>query len=113
MKSVVLITRIAAQAGDADNRDVTAGTSVKRQPLLLIGGGGRCRSCIDVIEIHEIYTIAGIVSPKADGTSPVFGYPVIGEDSDLSACFATHRTRWSQWVRSRARQPASVCSNWR
>jgi hypothetical protein len=29
--------------------------------LLLIGGGGHCRTCIDVIETEGKYKIAGIV----------------------------------------------------
>lgn len=51
--------------------------------LLLIGGGGHCRSCIDVIESHPDYDIAGIVLPDASHTEPVLGYPVVGIDEDL------------------------------
>lgn len=51
--------------------------------LLLIGGGGHCRACIDVIEAAGRFTIAGIVQPVADGTAPVLGYPVLGVDADL------------------------------
>jgi sugar O-acyltransferase (sialic acid O-acetyltransferase NeuD family) len=50
--------------------------------LLLIGGGGHCHSCIDVIEATEIYRIAGVVQPKAS-SELVLGYPVIGSDDDL------------------------------
>ena len=52
-------------------------------PLILIGGGGHCRSCIDVIESTEQYEIVGIVDPAASGNQSVLGYPVIGRDSDL------------------------------
>ena len=51
--------------------------------LLLIGGGGHCRSCIDVIEAEGQYQIRGIVQPVSDGTDGVFGYPVVGSDEDL------------------------------
>lgn len=51
--------------------------------LLLLGGGGHCRSCIDVIETTSQYQIAGIVQTQSDGTSPVLGYPVLGSDDDL------------------------------
>ncbi len=51
--------------------------------LVLIGGGGHCRSCIDVIEQQKIYRIVGIVDlPQQVGTR-VLGYPVIGSDDDL------------------------------
>ena len=51
--------------------------------LLLIGGGGHCRSCIDVIEAEGRYRIRGIVRPLSDETDGIFGYPVFGSDEDL------------------------------
>ena len=52
--------------------------------ILLIGGGGHCKSVIDVIEQEGRFEIAGIVDkPKLLG-SKVLGYPIIGNDSDLS-----------------------------
>jgi len=51
--------------------------------LLLLGGGGHCRSCIDVIESEGRWGIAGIVQPRAEGQEPVLGYPVVGDDDDL------------------------------
>ena len=51
--------------------------------LLLIGGGGHCRSCIDVIEAESRYRIRGIVQPLSDETDGIFGYPVVGSDEDL------------------------------
>ena len=48
--------------------------------ILLIGGGGHCKSVIDVIEQEERFEIAGIVDkPKLLG-SKVLGYPIIGND---------------------------------
>ena len=52
-------------------------------PLLLIGGGGHCRSCVEVIETHNDYGIAGIVLPDASSTEPVLDYPVLGTDKEL------------------------------
>jgi len=51
--------------------------------LLLIGGGGHCRSCIDVIEANGKYRIRGIVLPLSDDTDGVLGYPALGSDEDL------------------------------
>ena len=58
-------------------------------PLLLIGGGGHCRSCIDVIETEGRFDIKGIVQPRKDGLEPVFGYPILGEDADLPQLLTT------------------------
>jgi sugar O-acyltransferase (sialic acid O-acetyltransferase NeuD family) len=51
--------------------------------LLLIGGGGHCCSCIDVIEAEGKYRIRGIVKPSSDETDGIFGYPVVGSDEEL------------------------------
>ncbi len=51
--------------------------------IILIGGGGHCRSCIDVVEHHQEFTVAGIVdSPNRKGET-VLGYKIIANDSDL------------------------------
>jgi len=52
--------------------------------LLLIGGGGHCRSVLDVLERAGI-PIAGIVhGPDCDMT-PVCGYPAQGRDEEAAA----------------------------
>jgi len=51
--------------------------------LLLIGGGGHCLSCIDVIEAEGKYRIRGIVQPVPYEKDGVFGYPIVGSDEDL------------------------------
>ncbi|MCP4314350.1 MAG: acetyltransferase [Bacteroidetes bacterium] len=54
-----------------------------KESIILIGGGGHCKACIDVIEQEGIYSIAGIVDlPEKQGES-ILGYPVIGTDDDL------------------------------
>ncbi len=51
--------------------------------IILIGGGGHCKSVIDVIEQEKKYKIHGIVDkPKFLG-SKILGYKVIGSDLDL------------------------------
>lgn len=51
--------------------------------IILIGGGGHCKACIDVIELQGNYIIKGIIDvPEKLGTS-VLGYNVIGNDSDI------------------------------
>ncbi len=53
--------------------------------IILIGGGGHCRSVIDVIEQEGRFEIAGIVDKPELLGSNVLGYSVIGNDSDLGS----------------------------
>jgi sugar O-acyltransferase (sialic acid O-acetyltransferase NeuD family) len=53
-----------------------------RPGLILIGGGGHCASCVDVIEQEGKFKIAGIVDKAAAGGKPL-GYPILGGDEDL------------------------------
>jgi len=67
------------------------------EKLILIGGGGHCKSCIDVIQAEGRFEIAGIVDSSFRGNDKegsrlrgndkevysVLGYPVIGTDDDL------------------------------
>jgi len=50
--------------------------------IILIGSGGHCKSCIDVIEQDNKYSIAGIID-KNRSTKSVLGYSVLGNDADL------------------------------
>jgi len=51
--------------------------------ILLIGGGGHCRSVIDVIELGDKFKIAGIIDKPEVLGQKVLGYKVIGSDADL------------------------------
>jgi sugar O-acyltransferase (sialic acid O-acetyltransferase NeuD family) len=51
--------------------------------IILIGAGGHCRSCIDVIEQEGRFTVAGVIDRPDSGAASVLGYPVLGEDADL------------------------------
>ncbi len=53
------------------------------EPVLLVGGGGHCRSVIDVIESTEEWSVAGIVDPRGKNEETVWGYPLVGNDDDL------------------------------
>ena len=52
-------------------------------PLLLIGGGGHCKSCIDVIEKEGQYKIEGVLDQTLEFGTKVLGYKVLGSDQDL------------------------------
>jgi len=51
--------------------------------IILVGGGGHCKSCIDVIRAVGAYNILGIVDRKERIGSSVAGYTVVGSDEDL------------------------------
>ncbi|HPB36048.1 MAG TPA: acetyltransferase [Bacteroidales bacterium] len=58
--------------------------NINKQDILLIGGGGHCLSCIDVVEQGGQYRIAGIVDLPEKLGSRVLGYPVVGNDDDIA-----------------------------
>ena len=51
--------------------------------IILIGGGGHCKSVIDVIEQEGKFNIVGIIDRPEFLNSKCLGYPIIGTDSDL------------------------------
>jgi sugar O-acyltransferase (sialic acid O-acetyltransferase NeuD family) len=51
--------------------------------IILIGGGGHCKSCIDVIEQVETFQIAGIVDLPEKMHQEILGYETIVTDDDL------------------------------
>lgn len=56
---------------------------MEKEKLILIGGGGHCKSCIDVIESSDIYDIYGILDLPALSGQETLGYKVIGNDNDI------------------------------
>lgn len=53
--------------------------------LILLGGGGHCRSVIEAIEHSGDLEIAGILDPDAEADQMVCGYPVLGTDELIPA----------------------------
>ena len=54
-----------------------------KEKIILIGGGGHCKSCIDVIEQQGNYHISGIVDVSEKLHQKVLGYEIIATDDDL------------------------------
>jgi len=52
--------------------------------LILIGAGGHARACIEVIEQHGKYQIAGLVGRQEEMHTRHLGYSVIATDADLA-----------------------------
>ncbi len=63
---------------------------MKKKEIILIGGGGHCNSCIDVIESNNDYIIAGIIDSKDKIGNTILGYKVIGCDDDLKELRKTY-----------------------
>ena len=56
---------------------------MSKPSLILIGAGGHAHVCIDVIEQHGEYQIAGLVGIAEEMHAIHFGYTVIATDNDL------------------------------
>ena len=53
------------------------------EPIVLIGAGGHCLSCIDVLESAKSYWVVGILDTVEKVGSKVSGIEVIGTDDDI------------------------------
>ena len=51
--------------------------------LILIGGGGHCKSCIDVIESCNQFSIKGLLDLPEKKDSNTLGYDIIGDNKDI------------------------------
>ncbi len=51
--------------------------------IVLVGGGGHCRSCIDLLEQQAEYRIAGIVDVTEKKGEQVLGYDIFAEDAEI------------------------------
>lgn len=56
---------------------------MKGRKLVLIGGGGHCRSCIDVIELAGGYVIDTIIDTPDKVGEKVLQYEITGSDPDI------------------------------
>jgi len=56
---------------------------MEKPEIILVGGGGHCKSCIDVIETEGRFAIKGIIDLPEMFNKMILGYPVIGGDKDL------------------------------
>ncbi|MBI2265742.1 MAG: acetyltransferase [Armatimonadetes bacterium] len=63
-----------------------------KKELILIGGGGHCRSCIDVIEKENTYRIAGIVDKRGKVGTRVLAYEILASDEELDTLAGEHKT---------------------
>lgn len=58
--------------------------------IVLVGGGGHCKACIDVLETCGLL-ISGILDRETNGTgSSILGYPVLGNDERIRGLILNH-----------------------
>ena len=55
--------------------------------IILIGNGGHCKSCIEIIESSREYKIKGIITQQEDPNKFFMNYKVLGNDLSLDKCF--------------------------
>ena len=53
------------------------------KPIILIGGGGHCKSCIDVIEQENTHAIFGIIDHGKKIGDTVLGYEIIEQEISI------------------------------
>lgn len=58
------------------------------EEIILIGGGGHARACLDVVWAEKKFSVAGIIDQRYSIGANVLGIPVIGTDDDLPALVA-------------------------
>ena len=59
------------------------------KPIILIGGGGHCISCIDIIEMTNEFSILGIIDSNKKKGTKILDYEVIGDDNDIETLSKT------------------------
>ena len=55
-----------------------------KKKIIIIGGGGHSKSCIDILESTKKFKLIGIVEKKKIKSKKILSYKIIGNDSDLS-----------------------------
>lgn len=61
-----------------------------KQPIILIGGGGHCKSCIDVIEQEGRFDVKGIVDLPEKKGEKILGNEIFANDDDIPELAKTY-----------------------
>lgn len=56
--------------------------------IILLGAGGHCKSCIDVIENSNEFVIKGIITKPNDSIKNYMNYKILGNDNELGKIFS-------------------------
>lgn len=60
---------------------------MEKRKILLVGGGGHCRSVLDCLRQSEVYSEIGIVDQGPPFKKSIFEIPIVGTDADLPSLF--------------------------
>ena len=63
----------------------------KKEDIILVGGGGHCRSCIGVIEMEGRFTIRGVLDANETLQTPILRYDLLGQEKDIRSLSKTFR----------------------
>lgn len=55
----------------------------QKEEIILIGGGGHCKACIDVIEQENRFSIMGIIDVPENIGQTILGYSIIDHDNNI------------------------------
>ncbi|MBI96739.1 acetyltransferase [bacterium] len=55
--------------------------------IILLGNGGHCKSCIDVIENSDEFQIKGIITKDKNFSERFMNYKILGNDAAISSSF--------------------------
>ena len=58
-----------------------------KQEIILLGAGGHCKSCIEVLSGLSQYSILGIIDKDDSDIKNLLGYATLGTDKDLESIF--------------------------
>jgi sugar O-acyltransferase (sialic acid O-acetyltransferase NeuD family) len=64
---------------------------MSKEKIILIGGGGHCKSVIDTIESEGRFDIAGIVDVPGKLHEKILGYEIFASDNDLPLLAAEYK----------------------
>ncbi len=56
---------------------------MNKQKIILVGGGGHCKACIDVIETENKFEIFGVLDIPDKLNNSILKYKVVGNDNDI------------------------------
>ena len=54
-----------------------------KKDIILVGGGGHCKACIDVIELTEKFNIIGIIDKKEHLGKKLLSYKIFANDDNI------------------------------
>lgn len=76
-------------AGRSLNEETNKETTALSTDIVIFGGGGHAKMCIDMLQVMGLYRIVGIVASDLPINSSVLGIRVIGREMDLPKIFAS------------------------